>query len=774
MKRVPCLISPKFLLFFFLLFSLTPFLHAQLPVGTFRDHLPYDFFKVAIAKDRVYVATRMNLMMIDKSDASTSSWSKVDGLTEVGIATIAYSEESQTLIVAYNNSGIDLIKNDQLYHISDIKNKQMTGSKAIHNMYVDGSIAYISTAFGVVLLDLNKRYIVETWFTNRNSENHAVYDFEIFNNRIYLSTSKGIYSIVKDSRHVANFAEWRHETEMGNRRFPIIKSFHDRLFVVENGENKDKLFFLQHDEWKEDTTTNLLLIRSIESNEKEVIFCDWNCCAVFDTEMNKVLHWGWHWDVMTQGRHAIADKEGYIWVADERDGAYRYNRSTGDANRYTINGPHDVMVGHLHYANGVTALVPGTRSGWGILYYPPSISWFSNNEWQYINADDIRVFEEPHDLNVIVVNPKNNKEFYVGMWSGGLLKVVDGKVHTQYNHNNSPLDTADGKCFVSGLCFDKDNNLWVTNSRVAHPLKVLKNDGTWEYFSLNTGVVGMVAEHVLVDSRGYKWITFPRASATQLLAVFDDRGTISDKSDDRMTYIDMNSMTDSEISTSTVTCIAEDHDQKMWIGTDKGIKVITNTGQLFSKTVYAQGILIEQLEFAQYLFQYEQITAIAVDGANRKWVGTAKAGIFLISEDGREELLHFTEDNSPLFSNQINSISINSENGEVFIGTGNGLLSYRGYATDGKADFEEATVFPNPVRENYFGNIAVSGLMDNAFCKIVDAAGRLVWQGYAYGGQFIWNGKDYAGNRPATGVYFVFASDKTGKEKKVAKILFIN
>ena len=779
MKRIQRLISPKPYLLIVLLFCIVSTLQSQIPVGSFRDHLPYNSsFKIAIAEDRVYAATKMSLMVIDKSDGSSSSWSKVDGLTEVGIATIVYAEKSKTLIVVYNNSNIDLIKNDQLYNFSDIKNKQMTGSKAIHNIYVDGNTAYLSTAFGVVLLDLNKKHIEDTWFTNRNSENYAVYDFDIFNGRIYISTSKGIFSIEKGSRHVVNFAEWRHETEMGTDIHPIIESFQDKLFVVKNGESRDTLFFLQNGEWQKDSITTVALFRSIEATEDEVIFCDWNLAVAYDINMNRVWLLGWmqDWSILTQGRHAIADKNGDVWVADERHGAFRYYRNFGTISQYKMSGPFDVMVAHLHHANGVTALVPGSRQDWGLNYYPPSVSWFVNNEWQYIPADDIRVFEDPRDLNVIVINPKNNKEFYAGMWGGGLLKIVDGKVVMQYNQNNSPLEANDNKCFISGLCFDKYNNLWITNSEADKPLKVLKNDGTWESMSLRTSPGTFnIAEHVLVDSRGYKWVTFPRASndVSGQLAVFDDKGTLSDPNDDRVAYIDMQSMLPN-IATKTVTCIAEDHNQKMWVGTEQGLKVIANTGQLFSKQVYAQGILVEQLEFVQFLFEFEQITAIAVDGANRKWIGTAKAGIFLISEDGKEELLHFTEDNSPLLSNQINTISINPENGEVFIGTSSGLISYRGTATIGKENFDEAIVFPNPVREDYFGDIAVRGLMDNAFCKIVDATGKLVWQGYAYGGQLIWNGKDYAGNRPATGVYFVFASDKTGKEKKVAKILFIN
>jgi hypothetical protein len=182
---------------------------------------------------------------------------------------------------------------------------------------------------------------------------------------------------------------------------------------------------------------------------------------------------------------------------------------------------------------------------------------------------------------------------------------------------------------------------------------------------------------------------------------------------------------------------------------------------------------IGDTSYVQILLEFEYVTCIAVDAANRKWIGTRSAGVFFVSPNGTQELFHFTTDNSPLFSNQINDIKINPENGEVFFATEGGLISYKGTATMGKENYKEALVYPNPVRENYYGPIAVKGLMEDSFCKITDAAGKLVWQGYAYGGQLIWNGKDFYGKRPATGVYFVMASSKTGKEKTVAKFLFI-
>jgi hypothetical protein len=284
----------------------------------------------------------------------------------------------------------------------------------------------------------------------------------------------------------------------------------------------------------------------------------------------------------------------------------------------------------------------------------------------------------------------------------------------------------------------------------------------------------VVAEQLLVDSHGYKWVNFPRDATYNRypLIAFSDNGTYDNLGDDRFARIDMNVA--AEVNSSSVYCMAEDLDGEIWIGTDKGVKVIYYPEKVFTGNAYPRNILLEQDGYVSVLLEYEQVTAIAVDGANRKWIGTGKAGVFLMSENGQEQLLHFTEEDNPLFSNQIESICINQQTGEVFFATAKGLVSYRGTATAGFETYEDNLVYPNPVPHGYAGMVAVNGLKANSLCKITDSSGRLVWQGYSHGGQLVWDGKDHYGNRPASGVYYVMVSDEDGKEKIVTKFVFIN
>ncbi len=217
-------------------------------------------------------------------------------------------------------------------------------------------------------------------------------------------------------------------------------------------------------------------------------------------------------------------------------------------------------------------------------------------------------------------------------------------------------------------------------------------------------------------------------------------------------------------------------DGEIWIGTAEGIGVFFSPGSVFSEGANfdAQRIFVTVNGFTQYLLETEVVTSISVDGANRKWFATQKTGAFLMSEDGTEQLYHFREDNSALFSNELKVVRVNPSNGEVYFGSQKGLQAYKGTATKADPLFNDVYAYPNPVRETYEGLIAVKGLARNSNVKIIDINGSLVFETYSEGGQAIWNGRNMEGKRVATGVYIVLAVDYEGEEREATKILFIH
>ena len=226
--------------------------------------------------------------------------------------------------------------------------------------------------------------------------------------------------------------------------------------------------------------------------------------------------------------------------------------------------------------------------------------------------------------------------------------------------------------------------------------------------------------------------------------------------------------------------MAEDHDGQIWIGTDLGPFVISNSDDFLTDEnfTYTQVKIARNdgTDYADYLLSGVSISCIAVDAANRKWIGTSSNGIYLISADGQEMIQHFTTENSPLISDEILSIAVNPHTGEVMIGTFKGLMSYMSDANtpSDSLDKDNVRVYPNPVTPDYNGPITIDGLTMNAEVKITTITGQIVYMGRANGGLFTWNGKNKNGERVSSGVYNIISTNAEGKKAIVNRVAFIH
>ena len=763
---------------------------AQTAIGEFRAHVSMNkFFSVAVDDETVYAAATNGLFLMDKAtmyeaEPQISNWTKVDGLSDIDIVKIHYDRRNKVLIICYENGNIDMIRDDKLVNIRDVKDKSMSGSKRLESCRTFGDLAYLVYPFGIVMIDLKDLMITDTWFTKRDNRQVAPTDVAVWNQKCYVSTEEGVFSMSLSSPLISDFSQW---VTVSDWNISLMAPTTIGLFAVKKADvqgSNDSLYVLTSNGWGYAGKSNHY-IPNLMSQDDTLAVCYWDGVELLDAAGEQIYYdyWydnGYYPDV----REAVPDGEN-IWVADNVYGLVLANRTYYAHHFFTAAGPYADYVESLASLNGIVAVVHGSRKGSSSFtpaFRSPAVSWFQDQTWAY-NSDDFRTYDTnrgTYDLTTIAINPKDETEWSVASWGNGIFKCKNHRVVAHYNAANSPLDSiSNGNTFVSGLQYDNKGNLWMTNSYSNKMLKMLEPDGTWHAYNITVGVVSndvneVVADQLLVDSHGYKWVNFPRDATYNRyhLIAFSDNGTYDNYGDDRLARIDMNVA--AEVNSSTVYCMAEDLDGEIWIGTDKGVKVIYYPEKVFTGSAYPRNILLEQDGYVSVLLEYEQVTAIAVDGANRKWIGTSKAGVFLMSENGQEQLLHFTADDNPLFSNQIESICIDQLTGEVFFATVKGLVSYRGTATAGFETYEDNLVYPNPVPHGYAGMVAVSGLKSNSLCKITDSSGRLVWQGYSDGGQLVWDGKDHYGNRPATGVYYVMISDENGKEKIVTKFVFIN
>ena len=358
-------------------------------------------------------------------------------------------------------------------------------------------------------------------------------------------------------------------------------------------------------------------------------------------------------------------------------------------------------------------------------------------------------------------------------------QINNYKLIKQHNYQTSSggletieIDTSlagHGWIRVKGLSFDEKGNLWLSNSLVQKGLAYMNPNGQWQ--SLNVNSYATNNSHLgdlIIDQQGKKWFYIAKGGG---IIVYDDNGTVENSNDDRDRRL-TTSPGSGGLPSNRIFSMAMDRDGEIWVGTDKGVAVFYDTDRVFGIDGDAQLVLVEVDGYVEPIIANESVRAIAIDGANRKWFGT-QSGVFVYSADGSEQIAHYTEENSPLFSNVINDISINQQSGEVFIATDKGLISYKGGATQGRKVHDNVIVYPNPVKESYNGPIAIKNVVENANVKITDVKGNLIQSFTALGGQAVWNGKNKYGERANTGVYLVFTTDPTGIETNVAKIIFI-
>ena len=726
----------------FLLF-LPLFINAQdVPIGYWKDYQSYTSASyIAEADNKIYCVTNGGLFYINKEDNTVNRMSKVTGLSDIGINQIAYDQDSRITIITYENCNIDLIKNNQIINISDIKRKEIIGNKLINNIIIKEKIAYLSCTFGLVLLDLENEEIKDTYKIGQNGNFEGINSCAFNSSNIFVASEGGVYYADKNSSSLFDFNSWMLDTNR-TENYQNIFAIEDSIWVGNGNSfyNNNSLFQTNNDTILK--YNNLLLSA--------------------DTILNNQLE-----DI----NFIYKDSEGYLWVADDNNGLLKFTNSKYQES-FRPEGPIRNEIYSLEYEDNTLYMCHGGHSNFGlnsliddgVSFKNTTDTWINNNRSEIGGARDI--------LEVAV---KDGYTFYAS-WYHGISKMKDEDFIEKYGYNNTNgvLDTvyySNNRIRISDIKFDDDGNLWGLSSEVNHPLFVKTKNDEWFSFSMNQNKIGLFFDDLIIDQFNQKWGVIGRSGG---LFVYDDNNTISDPSDDQYKTI-KNTVGQGNLPSMAVYSIAEDLDGEVWVGTDKGIGVFYNPSAIFSGNNFdAQQILITEGEYGQYLLSEEKIKCITIDGANRKWIGTEKSGVFLISDDGMEEILHFTTNNSPLFSDDIYDITINPTSGEVFIGTGKGLISYRSDATNGATTQSTTKVFPNPVRETYNGIISISGLVAGANIKITDIDGNLVFEDFAKGGQASWNGKYKNGDRVSTGVYLVFSTDINGVEKIVSKILFIH
>lgn len=777
------------LIFFGLLCNALPAQNA-LPIGQWRSHLPYRIGQSVTQSDtKVYYATPWSVVTVDKEDESVDFLTSVEGLSNTGIDQIKYNGFSDVLIVVYDNSVIDLVKPDAIITMNQIRNfTNLTGEKRIHDIFVaNDSIIYLAANYGISKLNIRADEFSFTTFTGIPVDQVVVHQ-----NRIYAATAEGIYAIGTEAFNPEDFGAWQWlGTDQG---FPADYStgalcvFNDDLYAGINGD----LFRIDEQGpvlFRREEDHRLGYLSAEGANLLTYFRCTGGGCGPGILRLFRPDGSTDRYSTSCLGdpKYAIEDEQGRVWFADGFRGFRSLSGlSDSDCNIKTYNSPFSENSREITINNNQVWLASGgVDQRFNNRFLSHGLASFIDGQWTVYNPNTLEAMrgEDPDspnddllDILAVAVHPANNTVYAASYFEGLLEMAPDGSSATFYNEKNSSLGNAVGdgaRTRVSGLDFDEDNNLWISNFLAERPLSVLTAEGEWKSFAPTCRQTQL---HQLdIDENGYKWIVVNGGQAGVLLF---DAGQIDDPSDDRCRLFSSNN---SELPTNQVNCLAVDKEGDVWVGTAAGVVIFECGSNAFDSNCRGSRRVIQQDGVNAYLLGTEEIQSIAVDGANRKWVGT-RNGVFVLSPDGEEQINRFTTDNSPLFDDNIVDISVNDQTGEVFIGTNKGVISYQADAVEGTRFFSsDILVFPNPVRPDYQGPITIRGLARDADVKITDINGQLVFETQALGGQAVWDGRDYTGRRANSGVYLVFSTSNprdvgfTGNpDAAVARIVLLN
>lgn len=740
-------------------------------MGLWREHLPYQSaVDVTASEQKVYCATIHSLFSVDLKTNEIERFSKIAGLSETGISCIQFDALSKRLYVAYNNSNIDVLDQSGIHNIPDLKRSNNPGNKSIYQIYPDNDLCYLATGLGVVVMNAKKLEISDSWLIGNNGEAVKTSGFCKAGGYFYAATDQGLKKISITGSNPADFHNWQTIsganglaaapcTQVVSIGSQIIAVQHDSLFVTQG--NNWNLFFANG--WP---VTNInvsenkvFVSERMPNGTSQVVILN------SDGTVARIIQQS---AIILYPKKAISI-DGEPWIADLYGGLSHWQGNSFE--QYKPNSPGDIALGAMLVRNNILYATAGTvNDSWNYQYNRSGIFRMDNNYWTNFNQFFYPQLDTLMDFITVAADPRDGT-VWAGSFGGGLLHIKKDD-QLEILKQNTPLMSPagdPGSYRVSGLAFDDDHNLWISNFGSVHQLLVLKDDGSWQSFSTPFSLFENAVAQIVIDDANQKWIVAPQGNG---LLVFDHGQDIQNTGDDRWKLISIGAGA-GNLPSNEVRCIAKDKNGFIWVGTANGIAVLQCAQDVFKGGCDAVWPVVKEGSFTNYLFSGRDIRSIAVDGADRKWVATSN-GAWLISAAGDQVLAHFTQDNSPLLSDDVRSIAISGQTGEVFFGTANGICSFRGTATEASENKDQVLVFPNPVKPDYQGTIGIRGLPENSIVKITETNGRLVFQTRALGGQAVWDGRDYNGRRAVSGVYLVLALDENKQEKVVTKIVVVS
>lgn len=738
-----------------------------------KGYFSYNQIKdLSESTNKVYAAAENALFIKNNLSSDIQTINTIDGLSGQTISALYHSDTFNKTIVGYQN-GLIIVINDadgSMLNVVDIINKNIpTNIKKVNHFMEHDGIVYVSCDFGIVQYKLATLEFGDTYFIGPNGLEIKVLQTTIYNSDIYAVTQDyGIRKAVITNPNLNDFAQWAvfdagYWNGIANFNNQLIGLNTNNRVYKYNGFFFSEVGIIGQPGLDIRATSNYLIVTSA------------NHVFIYNTTLGQIIHLQSSQITSASVTFTCATIiNENIYIGTSENGVIASSISAPTNFEFIMpNGP---IKNNMFAINSSSSNLWAVYGGYDISYNPYTyigfdltkfgISKYAATGWLNIPYSDVL---EAKSLSKITVNPNDETQVYISSYHSGLLKLENDVPTTLLDHTNSGLESlgtgVNTSVRINGTAFDRQGNLWVTNSKIKNGLKVLRTTGQWQSYDMDGILDNFVANNlnkIVIDNSGTKWM------ATQLDGViaFNENTNIFKKITDG---VDLGNLPSRDVR-----AIAVDNRNQLWIGTNKGLRVLPSTSSYNgTDQMKANPIIILEEDLAQELLFEQFITDIAVNGSNQKWISTADSGVFLFSSNGQETIYHFTKDNSPLPSNVVNDVEINAETGEVFFATDKGLVSFQGTSTKPADSLQDVYVYPNPVRPEFVGTVKIAGLISKANIKITDIEGNLVYETTSEGGTVEWDTTAFGKYKVASGVYMIFIAAEDASETAVKKVMII-
>lgn len=750
-----------------------------------QGHFSYNNIKdVVKGNNKIYAASENVIFSLDLQTNEQNKLTTVNGLSGETISTIYYSEAYELLLIGYENGLIEIAfdNDDDILSIVDIIDKPTIPptDKKINHFNAFNNVVYISTNYGISVFNLERLEFGDTYFIGNSGTQTRVSQTTILGDYIYAACldGNGLKKAQVSSPNLIDYQNWQ---TISNGDFLAIQSIENQLYTIRTNR---RIYQVANDVLTELFQFPDMPVDFRETDDRLLV-----------TTINNVFVYDSNFNLISQANVNSSFDTQFTSATFHLDSIYIGTKDFGILKTELLN-PTDYEEIHPEgpLLNIPFSIQSGNNELWVTfgeynLFYNPyplnnrGISHFKDDGWVNTAYEDVL---DAKCLTTISINPSNSNQVFIGSFFSGLLEVNDDVPSVLYNETNSGLESlilstnpSYKDIRVGASIFDRNGVLWTLTSQVENALKSFNpSNNQWQSYSFKQFRTELGFPKIVVGNDGTKWM----AGYWNGVIGFNENGG-------NPLLKNINSE-EENMPAHNATAIAIDKRNQLWVGTERGLRVIYNTSNFFTEeNIRAEEIIIEEGGIAKELLFEQNIRDIEVDGSNNKWIGTADSGLFYFSSDGQKTIFHFTKTNSPLPSNTINDISLDDLNGIVYIATNKGLVSFQSGGSSPLNDLESVYAYPNPVRPTFNivdEKVKIKDISENVNIKITDIEGNLVaeaqsrnnlrYRGYNLeidGGTAYWNGKNLANNVVASGVYLVMLSDLDTFETKVLKLMVV-